>query len=65
MYGGGNRVEIDHGDGITTTYNHMESIAVQVGDIVDVGAVVGKVGTTGRSTGCHLHLETMEGDGTM
>jgi murein DD-endopeptidase MepM/ murein hydrolase activator NlpD len=59
-YGGGNRVEIDHGNGITTSYNHMEHNALKVDDIVDVGAIVGKVGTTGSSTGCHLHFETIK-----
>jgi murein DD-endopeptidase MepM/ murein hydrolase activator NlpD len=62
--GGGNRVEINHGNGVTTSYSHMASNAVQVSDIVDVGAIVGFVGTTGSSTGCHLHFETIKDDGS-
>jgi murein DD-endopeptidase MepM/ murein hydrolase activator NlpD len=42
----------------------MASNAVQVSDIVDVGAIVGFVGTTGSSTGCHLHFETIKDDGS-
>lgn len=61
-YGGGNRVDVDHGNGLKTSYNHMESNAVKVGDVVDVGAVVGAVGTTGASTGCHLHFETIDAE---
>ncbi|MGO4192058.1 M23 family metallopeptidase [Arthrobacter sp. YAF17] len=58
-WGGGNRVEIDHGNGLITTYNHLEAIAVQKGDSVRVGEVIARVGTTGSSTGCHLHFETI------
>ena len=58
-WGGGNRVEIDHGNGLITTYNHLEAIAVQQGDSVRVGEVIARVGTTGSSTGCHLHFETI------
>jgi hypothetical protein len=58
-WGGGNRVEIDHGNGLITTYNHLEGIAVKKGDSVQVGEVIAKVGTTGSSTGCHLHFETI------
>lgn len=61
--GGGNRVEIDHGNGLTTSYNHMAANTVKTGDVVDVGAVVGQVGTTGSSTGCHLHFETIRDGG--
>lgn len=52
----GNRVELDHGDGLSTWYGHLEGFAVGVGDTVQAGELVGYVGTTGRSTGCHLHL---------
>ncbi|AUZ36478.1 peptidase M23 [Arthrobacter sp. PGP41] len=58
-WGGGNRVEIDHGNGLITTYNHLESIAVRSGDSVRVGQAIARVGTTGWSTGCHLHFETI------
>lgn len=58
-YGGGNRVVVDHGNGLETTYNHLESISVSVGASVDRGDVIAKAGTTGASTGCHLHFEVM------
>ncbi|WP_326968469.1 M23 family metallopeptidase, partial [Arthrobacter sp. CG_A4] len=58
-WGGGNRVEIDHGSGLITTYNHLEAIAVKKGDSVRVGEVIARIGTTGSSTGCHLHFETI------
>ena len=58
-WGGGNRVEIDHGNGLITTYNHLEAIAVKKGDSVRVSEVIARVGTTGSSTGCHLHFETI------
>lgn len=58
-YGGGNRVEITHRDGLVTTYNHLESSSVKRGQILDRGAVLGKLGTTGASTGCHLHFEVV------
>jgi len=58
-WGGGNRVEIDHGNGLITTYNHLQGIAVKPGDSVGVDEVIAKVGTTGSSTGCHVHFETI------
>ncbi|WP_404800729.1 M23 family metallopeptidase, partial [Arthrobacter vasquezii] len=61
-YGGGNRIVIDHGDGLKTTYNHLATIAVSVGQTATRGDVVGGVGTTGNSTGCHLHFEVMIND---
>lgn len=51
-------VEIDHGNGITTRYAHLSRIEVKEGDLVGVGQRVGRVGSTGRSTGPHLHYET-------
>jgi murein DD-endopeptidase MepM/ murein hydrolase activator NlpD len=55
--GYGNMVEIDHGNGITTRYGHLSRIDVTVGQIVAKGAIVGHTGSTGRSTGPHLHYE--------
>ena len=58
-FGGGNRVVIDHGNGLETTYNHLSSDSVKVGQQVSRGDVVAMSGTTGASTGCHLHFEVM------
>ncbi len=55
--GYGNLVEIDHGRGITTRYGHMSAILVHAGDHVTRGQQVGRMGSTGRSTGNHLHYE--------
>ncbi len=64
-YGGGNRVVVDHGNGLSTSYNHMSSISVKVGQKVDRGELVGLSGTTGASTGCHLHFEVIIDDETV
>jgi murein DD-endopeptidase MepM/ murein hydrolase activator NlpD len=50
-------VEIDHGLGIHTRYAHLKAIAVKKGDLVDYRAVIGKLGSSGRSTGPHVHYE--------
>ena len=55
--GYGLMVEIDHGNGITTRYAHLATIIVQEGQSVPVKKVIGRVGSTGRSTGPHLHYE--------
>lgn len=55
--GYGNMVEIDHGNGMTTRYGHLSRIDVTVGQVVAKGAIVGRAGSTGRSTGSHLHYE--------
>lgn len=55
MYG--RFVEIDHGMGIHTRYGHMSKISVEKGDVVGRGAELGRVGSSGRSTGPHLHYE--------
>jgi murein DD-endopeptidase MepM/ murein hydrolase activator NlpD len=53
----GNMVEIEHASGFRTRYGHLNAISVKVGDIVEFQQEVGKVGSTGRSTGPHLHYE--------
>ncbi|WP_062015933.1 M23 family metallopeptidase [Aureimonas sp. AU4] len=55
--GYGLMVEVDHGDGLSTRYGHLSRIAVAVGDEVTTSSVIGAVGSTGRSTGPHLHYE--------
>ncbi|MBP1926245.1 murein DD-endopeptidase MepM/ murein hydrolase activator NlpD [Sedimentibacter acidaminivorans] len=51
----GNTLVIDHGMGLFTSYYHLDSISVKEGDVVEKGSIVGKVGSTGFSTGPHLH----------
>jgi len=55
--GYGNRIIINHGNGWVSTYNHLAAIYVRPGQYVNRGQVIGSMGSTGRSTGPHLHLE--------
>jgi murein DD-endopeptidase MepM/ murein hydrolase activator NlpD len=55
--GYGNTIEIDHGGGFKTRYAHLQSISVRIGERVAVGERIGAMGSTGRSTGVHLHYE--------
>ena len=55
--GYGNMIEIDHGNGLISRYAHASKVLAKVGDVVMKGQKIGEVGTTGRSTGPHLHFE--------
>jgi murein DD-endopeptidase MepM/ murein hydrolase activator NlpD len=61
--GYGKMIEVDHGNGFSTRYGHLSQIEVKVGQKVHIGQTIGRVGSTGRSTGPHLHYETrIDGD---
>ena len=61
--GYGKMVEVEHRNGLATRYAHLSAIDVKVGQTVKMGQIVGRLGSTGRSTGPHLHYETrVDGD---
>ncbi len=62
---GGNVVYLDHGDGLTSAYLHLSEQLVALGDTVEVGQMIGRVGATGRVTGPHLHLIMRYGNVTV
>ena len=58
-------VTIDHGFGLTTRYAHLQAFKVRAGDAVRRGDVIGLVGSTGRSTGDHVHYEVLANGQTL
>jgi murein DD-endopeptidase MepM/ murein hydrolase activator NlpD len=56
-FGYGNVIEVQHAEGFATRYAHLSKRNAQVGEVVERGTVLGEVGSTGRSTGPHLHYE--------
>jgi len=56
--GYGRVIDIDHGNGMSTRYGHLSAIDVRVGQSIRTGQIIGRIGSTGRSTGPHLHYET-------
>ncbi|QSZ47233.1 peptidoglycan DD-metalloendopeptidase family protein [Arthrobacter sp. D5-1] len=60
-YGGGNEIHIDHPNGLQTWYAHLSSFAVKLGQMVTGGSKIGEVGSTGNSTGPHLHYMVLNG----
>jgi murein DD-endopeptidase MepM/ murein hydrolase activator NlpD len=61
LYFGGKTVILDHGQGVFTSYGHMSKLLVRRGDLVAKGTVIGLIGSTGRSTGPHLHWSVRVG----
>lgn len=62
--GGGNLIAINHGDGYLTVYQHLQDRSVSTGNTVTASQVIGHIGTTGNSTGCHLHFVLRSGAGS-
>ncbi|MEZ5101365.1 MAG: M23 family metallopeptidase [Thermoleophilia bacterium] len=63
--GYGNLVVVSHGDGYRTYYAHLASVSVEAGQRVRAGSVVGRVGSTGHSSGPHLHFELRLGEAAL
>ncbi|MFN6059296.1 MAG: M23 family metallopeptidase, partial [Burkholderiales bacterium] len=61
-FGYGNVIEVQHAEGFSTRYAHLSKRIAQVGDVVERGGVLGEVGSTGRSTGPHLHYDVFSRD---
>jgi murein DD-endopeptidase MepM/ murein hydrolase activator NlpD len=59
-FGYGRTVEVNHGNGYVTRYGHNQKVLVQVGDTVQKGQPIALMGSTGRSTGPHLHFEVLK-----
>jgi len=63
--GYGTMIEVNHGNGFSTRYGHLKESLVNIGDVVKKGQVVAKMGTTGRSTGPHVHFEVYKNGRTV
>ncbi len=63
--GYGKLIEVNHGNGISTRYGHHEKLLVKVGEIVKKGDVIGEMGSSGRSTGPHVHFEVLRNGRTI
>ncbi len=64
-YGYGKLVEISHADGLVTRYAHHKTLSVSTGDVVKKGEAIGTMGSTGRSTGPHVHFEVLKNGRTV